>query len=92
MRLDKMTPEQRARYEAHCARRNTRTKVAGPAEACMFCEKSIANPFDPAKAQLAGAVVIPFFGFFCSQGCADAFERDYGIQFKRDATGKVSYQ
>jgi hypothetical protein len=58
----------------------------------MFCEKSIADPFDPAKAQLAGAVVIPFFGYFCSQRCADALERDFGIQFKRGATGKVSYE
>jgi hypothetical protein len=92
MRLDKMTSEQRARYEARCARQNARSKVAGPAETCMCCEKLIADPFDPAKAQLAGAVVIPFFGLFCSQACADAFERDYGIQFKRDASGKVSYQ
>jgi hypothetical protein len=92
MRLDKMTSEQRARYEAHRAHHNARSKVAGPAETCLFCEKLIADPFDPAKAQLAGAVVIPFFGYFCSQPCADAFERDFGIQFKRDATGKVSYQ
>jgi hypothetical protein len=92
MRLDKMTSEQRVGYEAHCARHSARSKVAGPAETCMFCEKLIADPFAPTKAQLAGAVVIPFFGFFCSQACADAFERDYGIQFKRDATGKVSYE
>jgi len=92
MRLDKMTSEQRARYKAHCAHHNARSKVAGSAETCMFCEKAIADPFDPAKAQLAGVVVIPFFGYFCSQPCADAFERDFGIQFKRDATGKVSYQ
>ncbi len=92
MRLDKMTSEQRARYEAHCARHNAGSKMAGPAETCMFCEKLIAHPVEPAKAQLAGVVVIPFFGFFCSQVCADAFEREYGIQFKRDATGKVSYQ
>ena len=78
MRLDEMTPEQRARFEAHCAHQNARSKVAGPAETCIFCEKLIADPFDPAKAQLAGAVAIPFFGFFCSQACADVFERDYG--------------
>ena len=92
MRLDKMTSEQLARYETHCAQHNARSKVAGSAETCMFCEKVIANPFDPAKAQPAGVVVIPFFGFFYSQACADAFERDYGIQFKRNATGKVSYE
>jgi len=56
----KMTSEQRARFEAHRAQHNARSKVAGPAETCMFCEKLIADPFDPAKAQLAGAVVIPF--------------------------------
>ena len=87
-----MTLEERVRYEAHCAHQNARSKVAGPAETCMFCEKRIADPFDPAKARLAGVVGIPFFGCFCSQACADAFERDYGIQFKRDATGKVSYE
>ena len=87
-----MTSEQRLRYEAHCARHNAKSKVAGPAETCMCCEKLIADPFAQAKAHLAGAVVIPFFGFFCSQACADAFERDYGIQFKRNATGKVSYE
>ena len=92
MRLDKMTSEQRARYEAHCADHNARSKVAGPVETCMFCETLIAGPFDLAEAQLAGAVMIPFFGYFCSQSCAAAFERDFGIQFKRDATGKVSYQ
>jgi hypothetical protein len=92
MRLDKMTSEQRARYETHRAQHNARSKVAGSAETCMFCKKVIADPFDPAKAQLAGVVVIPFFGFFCSQACADAFERDFGIELKRDGTGKVSYQ
>ena len=92
MRLDKLTSGQRARYEAHRAHHNARSKVAGQAATCLFCEKLIADPFDPAQAQLAGAVVVPFFGYFCSQPRADAFERDFGIQFKRDATGKVSYQ
>ena len=87
-----MTSEQRGRYEAHCAHHKATSKVAGAAETCMSCEKSITGSFDPAKAQLEGAVVIPFFGYFCSQRCADALERDFGIRFKRDATGKVSYQ
>jgi len=60
----------------------------------MFCEKLIADPgATSGQEQLApGAVVIPFFGYFCGQACAYGFERDYGIQFKRTATGDVSYE
>jgi hypothetical protein len=57
----------------------------------MFCEKPIADSFDLRSMQAAGAVPIPFFGTFCSQDCANAFEHEYGIHFKRDATGEVSY-
>ena len=92
MRLDKMTPEQRARFEAHCAQQRARSKFALPIT-CMFCDELIVDVRDPSgqKQLPTDAVVIPFFGYFCKQTCANAFERDYGIRFKRDATGKVSY-
>jgi hypothetical protein len=90
MRFDKVTPEQRARFEAHCADQNARFPL--PAT-CMVCEKVLMDMSAPGKLQLAaGAVVVPFFGYFCSQACADTLERDYGILFKRNATGKVSYE
>jgi hypothetical protein len=92
MRLDKMTAEQRTRFEAHCADRNARSIFPLPIT-CTTCEKLIADPGAVCGPQELppSAVVIPFFGYFCSQGCADTFERDYGIQFKRAATGEVSY-
>ena len=94
MRLDKMTAEQRVRFEAHCADQNDRRKFPLPIT-CMVCDKLLLDLDTPAggQAQLAvDAVVIPFFGYFCGQACAKAFERDYGILFKRDATGQVSYE
>ena len=82
-----MTPEQRARFEAHCAERKTE-----PPYTCMACGKVLLDPDAPGRLQLVpSAIVIPFFGEFCSQACASAFERDYGILFQRDATGRVSY-
>ncbi len=88
-----MTPEQRARFEAHCADQNARSKFPLPIT-CMVCEKLIADPGAPYGQQqvAAGAVAIPYFGYFCGQACANAFERDYGIQFKRAATGEISYE
>ena len=87
MRLDKMTPEQRTRFDAHCAESKTK-----PPYTCMACGKLLLDPSAPGTLQLVpGAIRIPFFGDFCSQACASAFERDYGILFRRDASGKVSY-
>jgi len=93
MRLDKMSPDQRARFQAHCADQNARSKFPLPI-ICTACEKPLADPGASSRQQQlpAGAVVIPFFAYFCSQVCADTFEHDYGIQFKRAATGKVSYE
>jgi hypothetical protein len=83
-----MTLEQRARFEAHCAEGK-----AKPPCTCMACGKDLLDPGVPGKLQLVpGAVSIPFFGHFCSQACAGAFERDYGILFQRDAGGRVSYE
>jgi hypothetical protein len=88
MRLDKMTPEQRARLEAQCAEGNAKAPYT-----CMACGKVLLDPGAPGKLQLVpGAVSIPFFGHFCSQACASTFERDCGILFQRDAAGRVSYE
>jgi hypothetical protein len=39
-----------------------------------------------------GAVAIPNFGWFCSQGCASEFEKVYGRKlFQRNANGDVEY-
>ena len=82
-----MTPVQRARFEAHCAEGK-----AKPPYACAACGKVLLDPGAPGQLQImAGTVTIPFFGHFCSQACASAFERDYGILFRRDESGKVSY-
>ncbi len=91
---DRMTPEQRARFDAMVAR-----KLAAPPRAgahCAYCDQFISN-FEPNneatwEALLAsGRVPVPNFGWFCSHACADAFERDYGIHFRRDQSGRVSY-
>jgi hypothetical protein len=88
MRLDKMAPEQRARFEAHCAEGK-----AKPPYICTACAKVLLDPGALGKLQLVpGTVTISFFGNFCSQACASAFERDYGIVFQRDAAGRVSYE
>jgi len=82
-----MTPEQRARFEAHCAESKTK-----PPYACMSCGKVLLDPGASGQLQLVpGAVRIPFLGEFCSEACASAFERDYGIVFRRGESGKVSY-
>ena len=58
----------------------------------MACGKLLLDPAAVGTLQLVtGAVRIPFFGEFCSQACAIAFEQDYGILFRRDGSGKVSY-
>ena len=84
MRLDKMTPEQRGRFDAHCAESKTKSPYT-----CMACGKLLLDPGAPGRLQLVpGAVRIPFFGEFCSQACASAFEQDYGILFRRDASAR----
>ena len=88
-----MTREQRARFEAHCVDQKARSK--SPLRiTCMVCEKLIWDLGLPCgqKEVAPGAVVIPYFGYFCGQACADAFERDYGIKFRRAATGEISYE
>jgi hypothetical protein len=61
--LDKMTPEQRARFEAHCAEGK-----AKPPCTCIACGKELLDPGAPGKLQLVpGVVSIPFFGHFCSK-------------------------
>jgi hypothetical protein len=88
MRLDKMTPEQRTRFEMQCAEWKSK-----PFHSCMACGKVLLDPGAPGRLQLVpGTITIPFFGEFCSQACASAFERDYGILFQRDAMGRVSYE
>jgi hypothetical protein len=89
-----MTPEQRARFEARVAREST--KAPSTDAVCAYCEKFIANfEFNdaprPEELLAAGMVPVPNFGWFCCQDCADSYERDYGIHFQRNATGKVSY-
>jgi hypothetical protein len=91
---DDITPEQRARLGARAAR-----ELAKPPSKdvlCAYCEKFVAN-FEVAGAPnpedllASGMVPVPNFGWFCCHDCADAYERDYGIRFKRDASGKVCY-
>ncbi len=38
-----------------------------------------------------GKVPVPNFGWFCSQDCANTYERKFGVHFQRDAEGKVDY-
>jgi hypothetical protein len=91
MRLDKMTADQRVRFDAYTARQRAAPPQLGTLT-CMFCQKFLANLSDASfRQKMASVVAVPFFGSFCSQACANSFEHDYGILFKRDATGQVSY-
>ncbi|HEY0099217.1 MAG TPA: hypothetical protein VGB76_09705 [Pyrinomonadaceae bacterium] len=66
---------------------------------CAMCGKLLSR-YDassdthapPCEQLLAeGKVPIPNFGWFCSHGCADAYEGRYGVHFQRTAEGKVDY-
>jgi hypothetical protein len=66
---------------------------------CAMCGKLLAR-CDPSTDVLtpsceeilsAGAVPIPNFGWFCSQQCADDYEREFGIKFQRNEEGRVEY-
>ncbi len=67
--------------------------------ACRHCRKllSVANKSDqtltPTIEELDrdGAVAVPNFGWFCGQDCGDAYSREYGVAFQRDATGRIAY-
>ena len=91
---DHMTPEQLARFRARVA--HERTKAPTMDVVCAYCDQFITN-FEAAEAPTpeslfaAGRVPVPNFGWFCSHACADAYERDYGIRFQRDQSGRVSY-
>lgn len=67
--------------------------------ACRQCKKLLAtydkqaDKLSPSFEELfaAGALPIPNFGWLCSQACADDCEREQGIHFQRDSSGKVAY-
>jgi hypothetical protein len=91
---DQMTAEQRVRFDTHVARQLAKPPTTNTT--CAYCDKFIADfqsPKAPTPEDLlaAGAVAVPNFGWFCSHSCADAYERDFGIRFQRDASGKVRY-
>jgi hypothetical protein len=67
--------------------------------ACRHCGKLLAT-FDKAtdthtpsieELLAAGAVAVPNFGWFCRQDCGDAYGREHGVAFQRDASGKIAY-
>lgn len=66
---------------------------------CLQCKKQLATVDKQAdklipsfeKLFAAGALPVPNCGWFCGQACADAFERERGIHFQRDRSGKVAY-
>ena len=67
---------------------------------CSQCSKVLAvydalkGVHDPSPEFLNahGAVAVPNFGWFCSQGCASEFERAKpGKLFNRNAAGEVQY-
>ena len=66
---------------------------------CAMCGKFLsrydsssgAHAPPPEQLLAEGKVPVPNFGWFCSQGCADSYERKYGVRFQRDAEGKVEY-
>jgi len=93
MRLDKMTVEQRVRFDAYTAGQRATPPPQPGTVTCAYCQRVIASLSDPSfrHEEKASAIGVPFFGSFCSQACANSFEHDYGILFKRDATGQVSY-
>ena len=91
---DQMTAEQRVRFDAHVARQLA--KPPTETTSCAYCDKFIADFLcadapNPEALLAGGAVPVPNFGWFCSHACADSYERDFGIGFQRDASGKVSY-
>jgi hypothetical protein len=91
---DHMTPEQLARFRARVARE--RAKPPTNDVVCAYCEQFIVSfeTADTPSVELllaAGRVPVPNFGWFCCHACADAYERDYGIRFQRDRSGRVSY-
>ena len=86
-----MRPEQRARFETYCASQNVKERQHPLLIKCMACDQIVFDLKAPAEFA-TGAVVVPYFGNFCSQACAKAFEHDYGILFKRNATGQISYE
>jgi hypothetical protein len=67
---------------------------------CAQCGRILARldlsgeVFKPAPDVLvaAGAVAIPNFGWFCSQGCGDDYERIRETRFARDASGRICYE
>ncbi len=77
----------------------THAKDRDPNIICEMCEKSLArynaltDDFTPSCQHIfaEGAVSVPNFGWFCSQDCADAYERKFDIGFERNAEGKVEY-
>jgi len=67
--------------------------------ACAMCGKLITQ-YDSAKDLQTpsfeqifaeGAVPIPNFGWFCSQDCADTYERKSNVRFQRNVRGEVEY-
>jgi hypothetical protein len=67
--------------------------------ACRHCGKLLStldkatDINTPAVEQLiaAGAVPVPNFGWFCGQNCGDAYGREHGVAFQRNANGKIAY-
>ena len=75
-------------------------KKSLPDIVCEQCRKVLARAdvekdtqVPPPEALLAaGAVPIPNFGWFCSQGCATLYEQAKGrLMFDRNAAGEVQY-
>jgi hypothetical protein len=67
---------------------------------CAQCSKILArydqstDSHAPSPEQLhaSGAIAVPNFGWFCSQGCATYFEQAKGRRlFDRNAVGEVQY-
>src|SRR5829696_4225545 len=77
----------------------THAKDRDPNILCASCGKLLArynsptDDFTPSCEQIfaGGAVPVPNFGWLCSQECADAYEREHGVMFQRNAEGKVEY-
>jgi hypothetical protein len=67
--------------------------------ACRNCAKLLstldkaADTLTPSVEQLlaSGAIPVPNFGWFCGQDCGDAYSRQHGITFQRDANGRIAY-
>ncbi|MDA3613944.1 hypothetical protein [Polluticaenibacter yanchengensis] len=64
---------------------------------CQFCEKIIASFNEdtmtppPEKCYKNGNIPIPNFGWFCSQICAEKYEKKYTIRFVRQIDGRIDY-